>query len=84
VELTISGARHSARRAANFSEIGVGALGLITDSYGMLAVAADRASAAEELRVAAGDEVVVRIIDTPDESPGGPAEVPIRLGRTEA
>jgi S-adenosylmethionine hydrolase len=85
VELAISGARHSARRAANFTEIGAGALGLITDSYGMLAVAADRASAAEELRVAAGDEVVVRVIDSPDEPPGGGAvEVPIRLGRTEA
>ncbi len=85
VELAISGARHSARRAANFTEIGAGALGLITDSSGMLAVAADRASAAEELRVAAGDEVVVRVIDSPDEPPGGGAvEVPIRLGRTEA
>ena len=85
VELTVSGARHSARRAAHFADIGAGALGLITDSYGMLAVAADRASAAEELRAAAGDEVVVRIIDSPDDPPdGGAVEVPIRLGRTEA
>ncbi len=59
VELRIAGVWHSARRAGSFSEVPPGGLGLVVDSYGMLAVVADRSSAAEELRVSSGDEVLV-------------------------
>jgi S-adenosylmethionine hydrolase len=45
--------------AATFAEIGEGTVGLVVDSYGLLAVALDRASAADELRLAAGDRVVL-------------------------
>jgi S-adenosylmethionine hydrolase len=44
---------------ATFAEIGEGTVGLVVDSYGLLAVALDRASAADELRLAAGDRVVL-------------------------
>jgi len=40
----------------NFAEIG-GGIGLVIDSFGMLAVSIDRGSAAEELSIAVGDAV---------------------------
>lgn len=46
-------------RTANFDQIGAGGLGLVLDSYGMLALCGHRRSASEELGIAAGDQVVV-------------------------
>jgi hypothetical protein len=63
LELRLGDRRFSARRAVTFADVGAGALGLVVDSYGMLAVVADRSSAAEELGVAAGDEVVVAAVE---------------------
>lgn len=40
----------------NFAEIG-GGIGLVIDSFGMLAICVDRGSAADELSIAAGDAV---------------------------
>ena len=48
----------SAHVVRSFSEIG-GGLGLVVDSYGMLAICMDRASAAAELDAAVGMEVVL-------------------------
>jgi S-adenosylmethionine hydrolase len=45
----------TAHRANSFDEIGPGAVGLVLDSYGLLAVALMRQSAAAELGLAAGD-----------------------------
>jgi len=55
----------SAVRAGNFAELGKGAVGLVLDSYGMLAVCLDRRSAAEELGLAAGTQVVLASLDDP-------------------
>jgi hypothetical protein len=54
-----------------FGELRTGELGLVVDSYGLLAVVADRSSAAAELRLGAGD--AVRLEPAPDEGgePGG-------------
>jgi S-adenosyl-L-methionine hydrolase (adenosine-forming) len=48
-----------AARATTYSDVGVGAVGLVVDSSGMLALVLDRRSAAEELSIAAGDQVVL-------------------------
>jgi S-adenosylmethionine hydrolase len=45
--------------ARTFADVNVGAVGLVTDSYGMLALALDRRSAADELGIAAGDQVLL-------------------------
>jgi hypothetical protein len=42
-----------------FEGIGAGQLGLIVDSYGLMALALDRASAGEELGLRAGDLVTL-------------------------
>jgi S-adenosylmethionine hydrolase len=62
--------------AANFAELIGGAVGLVLDSYGMLAVAMDQRSAADELGLAAGDQVTIVPID--DEPP---VETPVSFGR---
>jgi len=49
----------TARRTATFDDIGSGAIGLVLDSYGLLAIALMRASAARELGLGAGDAVTV-------------------------
>ncbi|NBU37179.1 MAG: hypothetical protein EBS32_02905 [Actinobacteria bacterium] len=47
----------SARLESHFAAIGEGAIGAVVDSYGMVALAVDRGSAAEALRLQAGDAV---------------------------
>lgn len=49
----------SARLVTHFAEIDGGAIGAVVDSYGMIALAIDRGSAAEALRLQEGDEVLV-------------------------
>lgn len=47
----------SARVVSHFADIDGGAIGAVVDSYGMLALAFDRGSAAETLRIGSGDAV---------------------------
>jgi S-adenosyl-L-methionine hydrolase (adenosine-forming) len=49
----------SARVVTHFAQIDGGAIGAVVDSYGMIALAVDRGSAAEALRLQEGDEVLV-------------------------
>lgn len=49
----------TAARARTFADIPTGGLGVVVDSYGLIALCVDRASAADDLRLAAGDEVVL-------------------------
>jgi hypothetical protein len=46
-----------ARRVTSYEEIGVGEVGLLTDSYGLLSIALHRSPASDELTLQAGDEV---------------------------
>ncbi len=63
-------------RASHFAELTGGAVGLVLDSYGMLAVAIDQRSAADELGLAAGDQVIIVPLD--DEPVVG---TPVAFGR---
>lgn len=49
----------TASRVEAFEGIGTGQLGLMVDSYGLMALVLDRASAGEELGLAAGDQVTL-------------------------
>ena len=44
----------------SFAALPAGGIGMVLDSYGMIAVAGNRSSAADELGLAAGDEVTLR------------------------
>jgi S-adenosyl-L-methionine hydrolase (adenosine-forming) len=81
-ELRFGERRVSARRVHHFGEITVGAVGLMVDSYGLIAIAADRSSASEELRIDAGDGVTITALDGDGAPPS--QEIPVRLGRRDA
>lgn len=53
------GSIRSVRRVASFAELDPGAVGLVLDSAGLLALAMDQRSAAAELGLAAGDQVTL-------------------------
>lgn len=62
VRVTINGTSRSAAIVRTFADIGVG-VALVIDSYGMLAVCADRQSAALELGLASGTAVHLSPLD---------------------
>ena len=59
LQILIDDEVRSARVVSHFAEIDGGAIGAVIDSYGMLALAIDRSSASETLRLQAGDAVLV-------------------------
>lgn len=63
-------------RSANFAALPAGTVGLVLDSYGMLAVALDQRSAAEELGLSPGGQVTIVSLDAPPAS-----ETPVSFGR---
>jgi S-adenosylmethionine hydrolase len=73
------GGGRTARRATSFAELAAGAVGLVLDSYGMLAIAMDQRSAADELGLAAGDQVVLADLGEPDV-----ASTPVSFGRSRS
>lgn len=59
LRLVIGDDVRSARIVSHYADIDGGAIGAVIDSYGMLALSVDRGSAAEALRLNAGDAVLV-------------------------
>lgn len=64
----------TANRVETFEGIGAGQLGLIVDSYGLMSLSLDRASAGAELGLLAGDQVTLR----PPSDDRAPASVAAR------
>jgi S-adenosylmethionine hydrolase len=59
VTVRIGDAVRTARRVAAYEELGPGEVGLVIDSYGLMAVTLDRGSAAEALRLGPGTGVIL-------------------------
>lgn len=59
--ITIVGGRlpRNAERVTAFADIPTGGFGLLVDSYGLLTIAIDRGSAAEDLKLSEGDEITL-------------------------
>lgn len=75
IGLRFADTTRTARRAETYGALKTGEVGLIVDSYGLLAVSVDRGSAATELGLHAGAPVTLEpFTDEEDNS------VPIRLG----
>ncbi len=75
---------HTGRRATTFAQVAPGEVGLVVDSYGLVALALDRDSAARELGLSAGSSVVIRSLD--DDGPSGvvtPVTLSIRRTSSE-
>ena len=65
--ITVEGGRlnRNAARVDTFADIPSGGFGLLTDSYGLIALAVDRGSAAAELSLVEGDELTLSPSDRP-------------------
>ena len=65
----------------SYDQISDGRIGLITDSSGLIAIAVNRGSAAQELGLHAGSEIRLRVI-APEESPSATGvSTPVELGQ---
>ena len=84
VQLRWTGTRpgvRTVRRVEAFDDLDRGVVGLVTDSYGLLAVTVAQGSAADTLDLATGDEVVLLPLDDDAEEPEAPVSVPVTLER---
>jgi len=59
LRLRYAGGERVAERATSYVDVRAGGIGLVIDSYGLVSIAADRGSAADELRLHAGSEVTL-------------------------
>jgi len=84
VRLRAGATSRVAVRATAYGDLRTGDVGLLVDSYGLLAIAVDRASAAEELGIGEGDAVTLEPIADDDAGPGEGQSTPVALGRRSA
>ena len=82
LRLRVDDGSRTVRRAASYTEIGAGEIGLVVDSYGLLSVVLDRRSAATELGLRAGMAVRLEAFDDTQEG-AAPAGVvtSVEIGR---
>ena len=76
VRVVVDGRTRIAVRAATYAALRVGELGLVVDSYGLLSLCVDRGSAAAELPVHAGAQVIIKPLDAERDGREG---VPVQL-----
>ena len=69
------------KRVDSFAEIGEGQIGLVIDSYGLLAIALDRRSAAGELGIRSGTEVRFQKVDDAEGETSPGVDTPVELGQ---
>ena len=67
------------RRGQTYADIAEGQIGLVVDSYGLLALALDRRAADSELGLRTGSEVRLQRLDD-DQQPKG-IDTPVQMGR---
>ena len=77
VLLVMADGNRSARRVPTFADVDGTEVGLVVDSHGLVAVVADRRSAAEELGLSAGSAVTIQALD--ESRPPG-VVTPVDLG----
>jgi S-adenosylmethionine hydrolase len=77
VELRFDGKVRTGVRHDTYAEVPTGEVGLVIDSYGLISIVANRTSAADELRIGTGDEVVLAAIG--DEAPRAGVITPVTL-----
>ncbi|MEZ5231513.1 MAG: SAM hydroxide adenosyltransferase [Acidimicrobiales bacterium] len=82
VAVVADGSRRIARRIEAHGELRTGEIGLLVDSYGLSALVANRASAAVELHLDAGDAVRLEPLDEQESaSQRSAGEVIVPFGR---
>lgn len=71
VEIEVGGTVRVANRVDTYARVGAGSVGLVVDSYGLVSVALDRASAAGDLGLSPSVEVRLRAVADDDDGAGG-------------
>lgn len=86
VQFGQGGSARTASAVEAYGQLTVGQLGWMVDSSGLVALCLQQRSAADELGLAAGSEVLLRSLRDDDETDGAPSPdaTPVRLGRTNA
>jgi S-adenosylmethionine hydrolase len=79
IQVVWDGGSRTALRADAYGDLAGSQLGLLTDSYGLLAVSIARSSAAGMLGLDAGTQVRLRRLD--DDEPDAGVSTPVQLGR---
>jgi hypothetical protein len=77
IRLRLSKGDRTAVRAHTYGDIRPGELGLVVDSYGLVSIAADRSSAADELGILAG--AAVSLVPIGDDEEPSSITTPIRI-----
>lgn len=77
VQLRFDGRTRTGIRHDTYGRIPTGEIGLVVDSYGLVSIAFDRSSAAAELGIGTGDEVVLASLD--DDAPPLGVVTPVSL-----
>ena len=80
VRLRFGERTHIAHRAGAFADLGA-QVGLVVDSYGLLAVSLDRHSAAAELGLTPSDEVKIEAVGEDEVPTNGAGSVAVDIGR---
>ncbi len=83
VRLRFGDTTRSARRGEIYADLGPGDVGLLTDSYGLIAIAVNGHSAADTLGLAEGDEVTIEPLEGDDADDRGGSGVPTPVSLTE-
>jgi S-adenosylmethionine hydrolase len=83
VTLVVDSTRRSAKVVTSRGEVATGGLGLLTDTIGMVSIVSNGSSAAEELGLAAGDQLRLEPSEPRTSGTAGPA-TPVALGRKPA
>ena len=73
IGLRFEGRNRTGTRHDTYAEIQTGEVGLVVDSYGLLSIAVDRASASEDLGIGTGAEVQLVLLT--DDEPVGPPSI---------
>ena len=82
VNLRVGDTDRTARRVSAFGQLTTNELGLLVDADGLIAIIADRTSAADELRLGPGDAVAISVID--DDGPSIMVRTSVQIGRTKS
>jgi len=77
IGLRFSGRTRTGVRHHTYADVPTGEIGLVVDSYGLVSIAVDRGSAADELGIGTGDEVVLAFIA--DDAPASTKSTPVTL-----
>jgi len=78
VRLRFGDTTRSAQRGEVYADLGAGDVGLLTDSYGLIAIAVNGHSAADALGLAEGDEVTIEPLEG-DDTPTAGRSTPVSL-----